>query len=267
MHVPKTGGISLAAFLRGMFKPEEICPAPGGDGRWRHSPREVSHYRFFPGHFSIDFIDALDPAGFKITILREPMHRVVSVYDFWRSIDSCWSAQLSDRDQDAPSFAKSVDFSAFLRSDLYWVIEGISNSMSRQLLGENYDRIAKDERRAAKAAFDRLQTFDWFTTTDALTEDFASLASLFGVPAPDPGQRILNETYAPAPNENRTSVARTIPTAADLRQIDRSNRIDTALYRMAVRYRAQQRGGSESRSMLSMLRRAGASVFMGSGAR
>jgi len=265
MHMPKTGGISLAAFLRGLFKPEEICPPPGGDGRWRHRPHDVSHFRFFAGHFSIDFIDALDPAGYKITILREPRQRVVSVYDFWRSIESNWSAQLSDSDQDAPSFAKSVEFPAFLRTDKDWVIEGISNSMSRQLLGERYASIANNARKAAKAAFDRLQTFDWFTTTAALTEDVASLASAFGVP--HPGRIVLNKTYAPYTSENRVAVARTVPSAADLREIDRSNLIDATLYRMAARYRAQRQGGSYPRSMLSALRRAGAAVFMGSGAR
>jgi hypothetical protein len=242
MHVPKTGGVSLSAFLGGMFSAEDICPAPTGDGRWRHNPQDVAGFRFFTGHFDVDFIDALDPAGFKMTILRNPRDRIVSVYDFWRSVSPEWSARLSDIDEDAPSYAKSVDFSTFLASDKYWVVEGISNSMARQLLGAQYVRIADNESKAARAAFDRLLTFDWFTTTESLSEDFASLASLFGAAGPDPSQTVLNKTYLSSAQENRVPVAKTTPTRAELRRIDRSNRIDAELYRMAVRHRERREG-------------------------
>jgi hypothetical protein len=267
MHVPKTGGISLASFLRGMFSPEDICPPSPGDGRWRHRPQDVSHFRFFTGHFSVDFIDALDPAGFKITVLRHPRQRIVSIYDFWRSIDRSWSEQLSDIDEDAPSFAKSVDFATFLRSEKHWVIEGISNTMSRQLLGDRFASIAHDKRRAARAAFDRLTGFDWFTTTEALSEDFASLASAFGVSGPGADRIFLNRTYEPAAYESRQAVTRTVPAMADLRHIDRTNHIDTELYSMAAHYLAERKGRPRRRSMFSELRTLGAAVFFRSGAR
>ena len=240
MHVPKTGGVSVSTFLQSIFRPAEICPPPTGDGRWRHRPSEVAHFRLFSGHFSTDFIDALDPAGFKLTVLRHPRERVVSIYDFWRSIRSEWSAQLAEIDEDAPSFAKQTSFSEFLISDKPWVQEGIANATARQLLGTNYDSFAHNERLAAGVAFERLRCFDWFSTTNTLSADFPILAASLGVPPPAPKHKHLNSTYTPRADEIRLPVERTMPTKADLSRIDQNNRIDEALYRMALRTTKQR---------------------------
>lgn len=224
----------MSAFLQTVFRPDEICHPPVGDGRWRHRPSDVRHFTLFLGHFDVDFIDAVDPNGFKITILRDARERVVSTYDFWRSIPDDFSKTLSWRDEDAPRYAKSVSFSDFLRSDKPWVLDGISNSMARQLLGAKYKSVSIDESVATQAAVDKLLTFDWFTETASLRDDLASLADYFGVSAPP--QFHLNRTYDCGPNEQQRLIQRTIPTPDDLSQIDSLNQIDAALYRIASRH-------------------------------
>jgi len=237
MHVPKTGGISLSSLLRGAFRPHEVCPPSIGDGRWRHRATNVAHYKLFLGHFNTDFINAVDREGFKITILRHPRDRVISTYDFWRSAPNDWNKQLTEVDEDAPSYAKRVTFSEFLKSDIPWVLDGISNSIARQLLGSDFSAYAHNQDAATREACDRLSGFDWYTTTECLSEDLPSLARLFGISEPSDTIIHLNRTYDYEPNEQRPAVVKTTPTEGELQQIDDLNTIDTALYHMAVRQR------------------------------
>ena len=235
LHVPKTGGVSLCSLLRGFSRPEEICPPPTGDGRWRHRVSDVAHYKLFMGHFDTDFMDAVDPSGVKITILRDPRTRIISTYDFWRSISPNWDQNLAEVDDDAPSYARSVTFSEFLNTDVDWVLDGISNSAARQLLGSSYPSFVQDEAGAIREASRRLEGFDWFTTTERLSEDLPFLARYFGVQLPAGTMIHLNRTYGYEPVANRPLISRTIPTESDLAKIDRLNAIDTALYRIAVK--------------------------------
>lgn len=239
MHVPKTGGITLSSILRSHHRPDEICPAPAGDGRWRHRPADVAHYNLFIGHFDAEFIDAVDPQGFRLTILRNPRDRIVSTYDFWRSMPRDWNQQLTEIDEDAPSYARSVTFSEFLDSEISWVIDGISNSAARQLLGSSYASHAPNEEVAIFEACSRLEKFDWFTTTDCLSKDLPSLASQLGINLPSDAVIHLNGTYDYAPTANRPAITRTIPTERELARIDALNGIDTALYRVAAQHRSR----------------------------
>lgn len=79
LHIPKTGGTSLAAALKRNFRPEQVVgtsdlAAVGGtDG-----PGLVH------GHFLFDAeqIDRL--GGTPVTVLRHPVDRVISLYYYWR---------------------------------------------------------------------------------------------------------------------------------------------------------------------------------------
>jgi hypothetical protein len=240
LHVPKTGGISLVTYLSTLFRQDEICPPPPGEGRWRsadgrwhYSEADLESYRLFTGHFDVDFIDMVDPTGLKITILREPRARLVSMYDFWRSLSDAWAEEhLANARVNAVRYAKMHSFSQFVQTDNPWIYEAISNSATRQLLGDHFDALAADERGAAQVAFARLQSFDWFTVTERLTHSFHELTRKLGA---EP-QRILHchRTYVPEPHEPREAVEPTVPSLDDLRQCDKINRMDRLLYLKAA---------------------------------
>jgi hypothetical protein len=250
LHIPKTGGVSMTNYLSSLFRQDEICPLPPGDGRWRsadgrwyYTKSDVESYRFFHGHFDVDFIDMIDPVGLKIIILREPRARLLSLYDFWRSLSDTWAEEhLANAPVNPVRYAKMVSFSEFVHTENPWIYEAISNAATRQLLGHRFDGLAADERGAAQVAFARLQSFDWFDLTERLTHSFPELARKLG--AEPPRQPHCHRTYAPGLHEPREAVEPTVPSLDDLRQCDKINRMDRLLYLKAASTITRENGWS-----------------------
>jgi hypothetical protein len=213
---------------------------PADGGPWAHDPAAVAHYRLFSAHFDLDFIDTVDSNGFKLTILREPRARVVSLYDFWRSITDEWAdANLEAAPFNAPRYARSVTFAEFIRSDNPPMVSSVSNSMARQLLGRRFEGLADDTLGAANAAFAALLRFDWFATTEGLSAAILELAGTLGASPPERTHR--HNTYEPEASEPRIAVGRTHPTPADLKHLASINRIDAELYRLATHYLSREK--------------------------
>ena len=90
IHIPKTAGITLRTALYNVFK-DEIYPIPMGF----HSQTIIKYpldfflrYRFIMGHVDYDFVNILPrERKFLITFLRDPINRLWSAYNFWKSID------------------------------------------------------------------------------------------------------------------------------------------------------------------------------------
>ncbi len=84
LHIPKTGGTALHRFLTGQFREDEICPERsnllGACGS-----ESLARYRLFSGHFDRMTVDRLPTPIVKITLLRNPRDRIISLYRFWRS--------------------------------------------------------------------------------------------------------------------------------------------------------------------------------------
>lgn len=87
-HVPKTGGKSLSAALAEAYPPHERFQFLfDGDFLARrdadHAQGLWAQRRFFAGHVSAPYL-ALIPACNFVTVLRDPVDRVLSNYFYWR---------------------------------------------------------------------------------------------------------------------------------------------------------------------------------------
>jgi hypothetical protein len=85
LHIPKCGGSSLHKLLAAHFRSTKICPM-------RHNrlesikPQALAKYQLFSGHFTWESVDKFIPGPKSIvTILREPVRRLLSSYYFGRS--------------------------------------------------------------------------------------------------------------------------------------------------------------------------------------
>lgn len=79
LHIPKTGGVTLGAFIDPMWLPGQRCPEYMTFPLARLPREKIREYRSFTGHFRYDALKILLPSGFYcITMLREPTSRHLS---------------------------------------------------------------------------------------------------------------------------------------------------------------------------------------------
>lgn len=84
IHVPKTAGTTLSRILEGLFPVEQVCPAYYMRDLLLMRPDDLSTYRLFRGHFEYSVTELLG-APSCLTMLREPVARVISYYRYIRS--------------------------------------------------------------------------------------------------------------------------------------------------------------------------------------
>ncbi len=104
MHVPKTGGLSIHEALERALPPAWLSPkrwdssffAAGfeafdqltGDARQRVVADGdldcLAEARVISGHFCLENLERVAPAGAVATVLREPRARLLSLYTYWR---------------------------------------------------------------------------------------------------------------------------------------------------------------------------------------
>jgi Sulfotransferase family len=230
MHVPKCAGKSIHVLLSQKVSARDICPQPP-HGVWTWRADEVRGYALYSGHFFYDFIREIDPNGTKLTILRHPLSRVVSTYDFWRSYH--WEyIRESLPEVNGPAVAKAGTFGDFLESGSDFVQTYIYNTAARQLLGSKFATIWPDDEALIAQSREVLRGFDWVGVTEAFEPSMRSLSQLLGLRPPRTQPR-EGLTYDAQTDPNRELVEKTQPTEAERRRILEGNRVDLALYEEA----------------------------------
>ena len=84
VHIPKTGGTSLHAMLKGLFSDDEIHPERLNNFRDLDA-ESFTKYRLFSAHMDARTLPAIPDPKFTVTVLREPKARILSLYYFWKS--------------------------------------------------------------------------------------------------------------------------------------------------------------------------------------
>lgn len=111
IHIPKTGGTSLTRALIESYPPEDSYPGRFFEHFDRLGPEALGRYRLFAGHMG--FEQARRIGGGMVTVLRDPVDRVVSLHSFFNGIDERLVAQdrgaLLARRLTLEEFARSSD--------------------------------------------------------------------------------------------------------------------------------------------------------------
>lgn len=84
LHIPKTGGTTLHHLLTQGRGDSEICPERF-NGLHAFTAGELVGYQIFSGHFDHPATELIPGSKAVITMLREPVSRLVSLYHFQRS--------------------------------------------------------------------------------------------------------------------------------------------------------------------------------------
>ena len=191
IHIPKTAGSTLTAIADANFDVRTIAPAPrhladvNPAAKTANTPEAIAdlltHYRLIRGHFSYNEIRKVLRQPVYMTVLRDPVDRVISVYEFFRRAGDRGEAETHEYERlmaaashDLLHFVQHLDPIVRLRTCNYQI---------HQVAGWQGDPSAFFELSEAEqwdAAQRSLETFAWVGLTERFQDSVFLLSYLFG---------------------------------------------------------------------------------------
>jgi hypothetical protein len=242
MHIPKTAGTSLHTRLTGRFPPPLVCPERF-DRLHAYSLAELNRYRLFSGHFAYPVTRCIPGRRrIAVTLLREPVARIVSAYRFLRAHKRTY---FEPRDFGLMRLAHELEPAAFFADERVRQSPWFDNVAARMLLGRTdgrrWERLAdprlaaalrlpSDEAAVTRAAMRTLREFAVVGTTERFDEFTARVGAAIGVDlGEDEGRK---QVLADLVHENPDlePVEEVAPDAELLGLIEPLVRIDRRLY-------------------------------------
>lgn len=216
-HIPKTAGITLLTICRSNVAPAEISPHLTEHEIRLMPAARFEHYRMVAGHFSI-----LTQAGFcrdrySMTLLRDPIRRIISAYTYWR---------MATEENIVTSKAKELSFAGFI----HYFLDSpsiVDNPYTYHFAGiaRDLSGYPTDTSLLLAAAKENLAAFNFV----GICEEFEQSARLL---CDEAGWRLP----VPIPHENR-SFSEDGLSGMDQKTLDilrERNRIDIELYEYGV---------------------------------
>jgi hypothetical protein len=120
-HNPKAGGTSLSQWFSDFFSKEERAPLIVNDGD-RHRAlngqyEQFRGYEFYSGHYGRDIFNAVVDGHMPVTNFRDPVQRLISLYNFFRLVVPETDEILTHPRFACVQAAKGQDVSSFLLND------------------------------------------------------------------------------------------------------------------------------------------------------
>ena len=185
LHIAKTAGTSLVAYLRTLLPPGSVLSHgdflqfPGQ----RLPAGQLSNYKLVSGHFGYSQVEELLAGSYSLTILRDPLHRVLSLYKFL----------LHEGMQKRFAVARTAarlpvdEFFCSMRPE---VVEMLDNQQCWQIADDYWmeqrrRRPLRSESQLLTLAKEHLQQFSLVGFTETFEEDFASVLRAMSLPVPD----------------------------------------------------------------------------------
>ncbi|MEM7529965.1 MAG: hypothetical protein AAF416_20290 [Pseudomonadota bacterium] len=181
MHIIKTAGTALRQALATHYEPDEIAPQQFLEEMEAVGAEPVrDRYRLMMVHFGYGLATALAPN--MVTVLRDPVERIVSIYNFWRGVPLPETGPV-DR---ALRYARELSFSDFIRLEDDRIADDIRDSQTMSLVLGN-DRWSRkrlegiDRRDLLRIAERNLKSFDVTGTTERMGAFATEFELRFGI--------------------------------------------------------------------------------------
>lgn len=192
IHIDKCGGMTLRDYLASQFPAEQIRPVPCPEELVSVKPtypithmdlfehhrqyRRNPHYKLVMGHYDTGILRYFDEPIVTVTVLRDPVERVVSLWKFIRR-EGLAHRQLAED-------ANQLGLDGWIRKYVgLW-----ENAMVRQIAGVRWSSerwLAVDEV-LYQQAVDRLIEIDYIGILPRLDDLLANLAEEMGWMQPEP---------------------------------------------------------------------------------
>jgi hypothetical protein len=225
-HIPKTGGTSIHRMLADWVGSNSITEQLKSHNysvvtrAWGHMGVISGHFWFRPG-------ETLDRDRLNVTLLRNPVDRILSHFYYVRSLDPTLHPSAPERSLDLPAYAAS---------ELPSVRSALDNFQTRLLapLGLSPEIREAAESDLLPAAIRALDSFDLVGIFPELVDTADLIACL---------ARIATDGELPLPHERATEGR---PSISDLssdvrKRLERRNEMDLELYALVARRFKQTR--------------------------
>jgi hypothetical protein len=224
MHLPKTGGTTLISLLDDHFATSEICPEQIEEKFKLLSYTDLAGYRLIRGHFGYDLYKSLPKKPIYLTMLRDPILRVISLYEF--SKRNLNNDLISNGLEDERSIKSNsyLDLTHFVRSEDNRL--SVENNQTRYILANPYDPLeGLTDKEILEIAKKRIsEEFLFFGLLEKYDESLQLLTYTFGWPPIQSYQKKMV-----APNINKIEG---LPSEA-ITAIREKNQLDIELYNYA----------------------------------
>ncbi|NET50222.1 MAG: sulfotransferase family protein, partial [Merismopedia sp. SIO2A8] len=185
VHIPKTAGTTMSAILESRFDHKRICPTP----YWRElklmPPEQLKDYQLFRGHFPYSVSELIPKTPVFITMLRDPIERVISAYEFMKTC-----IIMHPNAQKVQEKARTLSLKDYVRDP---EVNGVVNSQTIMVAGREIQDISvpATDSKWLEIAKENLQTFAWVGITEQFWQSVGVLSYQFGWSPPDQIQRLM----------------------------------------------------------------------------
>jgi len=234
LHVPKSGGTSLANMLASHFAPERVYhPEPRELGS--RSAAELSGYDLIYGHCAWSELGQVAQPARIVSLLREPVGRALSLYWYWRA--HTWEYGVEELGSRGVQFAKTLDPETFFAEAPPDVLGTVENAAARQLVGAEYWRMNVGfnipDREVIRICRSRIDAMTFCGLTEAFDASATAIFRRLGLTAT--ASRKDNTLTGQALAPGFEAVRRTSPSQALLARLGDLTALDAELHRYVRR--------------------------------
>jgi hypothetical protein len=241
LHLPKTGGLSLIKHMQTDLFKRQLVEVPNSEALL-DSPDVIRGAKLVVGHYFYPLLDMLDKPACLMTLLREPVDRTISSYQFVlrNPTHPLYERFVTARINSPAQFAMDEYFS-FHGSNMQTRMLGVDYDFSSLINGIATKAISIEEAKALvksaenrpcdmatlQRAMGRLKSMEFFGLTEHYKTSVELLCRTFNLEVPS---EIYTENEAPA-----TDLATRARVKQDeVEAVRASNRFDEELYRFAT---------------------------------
>lgn len=224
LHIRKTAGVSLRGLLANRFPANRIL----FQAHSLSGPQQPGDAWFATGHVGFDYANSFQIHPTIFTVLREPMARCVSAYDFFQSHSEAFfrtlATELSVEEYQGrrrfQDLARQLGPARFLTEEETLARHWLANVQTRQLAGAACAGLQDDDPRLLAAALDSLARIDLAGLLERESDTLRLLGAVMGWGA-----------LGPLPHLNRTpGSGRAELDPGSLAILRRWNELDLRLY-------------------------------------
>lgn len=190
-HIPKTAGTTLIGYLNqradiaDIIKPNSfgVPPRDVREDDVRVHKDKIRTYNIIHGHFPVAHFNEDFSDYFRFTFIRNPLRRMVSLYNDWRSKSAESLKNAHPDDLIIHDISNSYDIVNFLKHRIYPITGLFDNAQVRLLSGAMEVDIVTSEH--YKAAVKTLDQMDFVGITELFQSSLTHLFSRLGWEVPD----------------------------------------------------------------------------------